>query len=539
MGNIFSYPDSRIVETSYGQIQGRRLIYMGEKQVDAFQGIPYAEPPVGKLRFEKPHPPAKWSGIEATKGFRKRAIQAPILFFDHFLKGFPSEDCLYLNVFTPCWDPPKEGFPVMVFIHGGGFEIGETNAYGDLNICENIVTRDVIFVTIAYRLGYLGFFTTGDDVCPGNFGLWDQTAALRWVNENIEAFGGNKNNITLLGQSAGAVSTDLLHLSPHSTGLFHKMIPMAGTAEIRRLAGMSRNMPKQCSEKVSRLGLTDFKNNKELLDKLRTLPANKFAVEVKVFKKKRDDNNLFETIPYIDGDFFSGSIDEMRKNATPKPMMTGITKEEGILFIIGKKPTEDNLSTAISIAAIDGPDNEQLLNDLRDLYTSDEVLMNDEKMMRAIANVVSDYYMNAGALEMCRKAVTHHDEPVYLYVFDHFNPKIMGFLARMIPIQDTTHGCELLFLFKKGIFFSTPSLNDDDRVVMDAFTTAFTNFAKFGNPNGSDSSKTELPSEWLPVDKTNCGRNFVFTPRKSQMKDEFFEGRPAKYMDILDKHQAC
>ncbi|GMR52748.1 hypothetical protein PMAYCL1PPCAC_22943 [Pristionchus mayeri] len=121
----------------------------------------------------------------------------------------------------------------MMFLHGGGFEEGDTNTYGDINICENIVSRDVIFVTVAYRLGYLGFFTTDDDACPGNFGLWDQTAALRWVNDNIEAFGGNKNNITLLGQSAGAVSTEMLHLSPHSTGLFHKMIVMAGTADIK------------------------------------------------------------------------------------------------------------------------------------------------------------------------------------------------------------------------------------------------------------------------------------------------------------------
>ncbi|GMR37577.1 hypothetical protein PMAYCL1PPCAC_07772, partial [Pristionchus mayeri] len=178
-----------------------------------------------------------------------------------------------------------------------------------------------------------GFFTTGDEACPGNFGLWDQIAALRWVNQNIEAFGGNKNNITLIGQSAGAVSVELLHLSPHSTGLFHKMIAMAGSAEMKLFGSTSRKMPENCRKKVARLGITDYKNSNELLAKLRALPAEKFAVSVKVFKKDRDETNLFESIPYIDdSNFFPGSLDELRKKAIPKPLITGVTKEEGILF---------------------------------------------------------------------------------------------------------------------------------------------------------------------------------------------------------------
>lgn len=155
----------------------------------------------------------------------------------------------------------------MIFIPGGGFECGEAKTYGDDNICENIVsmihnslctmqvpiqvTRDIVFITIQYRVGYLGFFTTGiyylfndrfsndwlpwgDSVCPGNLGLWDQTEALKWVQANIEAFGGNKvvfffmlrnysfskNNVTVVGQSAGGASADFLHISPHSTGYF-------------------------------------------------------------------------------------------------------------------------------------------------------------------------------------------------------------------------------------------------------------------------------------------------------------------------------
>ncbi|GMT22389.1 hypothetical protein PFISCL1PPCAC_13686, partial [Pristionchus fissidentatus] len=226
-----TYPDSRVVETSYGKVQGRRLIYEGAKQVDAFQGIPFASPPVGELRFKKPVPPACWNGIKETKKFAARSLQGPRNPEDYEMNGIPSEDSLYLNVFTPCWKAPEEGFPVIVFIHGGAFIAGQASDYGDIGICENIVSRDIVFVTIQYRLGYLGYFTTGDAECPGNFGLWDQVEALKWVQMNIEAFGGNKNNVTLGGQSAGAASVDMLHLSPHSAGLFHKAICMAGTAE--------------------------------------------------------------------------------------------------------------------------------------------------------------------------------------------------------------------------------------------------------------------------------------------------------------------
>ncbi|GMS90534.1 hypothetical protein PENTCL1PPCAC_12709, partial [Pristionchus entomophagus] len=248
-----AYPPSRIVETAYGAVRGRRLIHQGEKLVDAFQGIPFAAPPVGELRFKKPVPPARWEGVRETTAFSSRSIQQPINPQDYAMKGVPSEDSLYLNVFSPVWEAPKEGFPVMVFIHGGGFANGEASAYGDIGICENVVTRGIVFVTMQYRLGYLGFLSTGDAVCPGNLGLWDQVEALKWIQLNIGAFGGDNNNVTLLGQSAGAASVDLLHLSPHSTGLFHKAICMAGTAECRWT--MHPTLALGCSRKSRRTTL--------------------------------------------------------------------------------------------------------------------------------------------------------------------------------------------------------------------------------------------------------------------------------------------
>ncbi|KHJ95927.1 hypothetical protein OESDEN_04119 [Oesophagostomum dentatum] len=138
---------------------------------------------------------------------------------DHIDYGKTSEDNLYLNVFTPAWDPSDTaGFAVMVFIHGGGFISDSAVKYGDSDICEHLCTKDVVVVTVQYRLGYLGFFSTGDEVCPGNFALWDQTLALKWVQENIAFFNGNPQNVTVMGQSAGGASVDLLSICPASRG---------------------------------------------------------------------------------------------------------------------------------------------------------------------------------------------------------------------------------------------------------------------------------------------------------------------------------
>ncbi|GMR45701.1 hypothetical protein PMAYCL1PPCAC_15896, partial [Pristionchus mayeri] len=213
--------------------------------------------------------------------------------------------------------------------------------------------------------------------------------------------------------------------------------------------------------------------------------------------------------------------------------MAGVTKEEAILFLLDKKPTEERFGQMIEFVTDKCSDNHQLMNDLRSLYITDKVLADKGKLMRSIANAMSDHYMNSDTIDLCRKTVSIQDEPVYLYVFDHFNPKIMGLFSWLTPLKDACHACELFYLFNKGIFLNNPRPTGDDRLVMDAFTTSFTNFAKHGNPNGL--SKCELPAEWIPVDENNCGRNFVFSS-KCHMKEHFFEGRPAKYKEILVKH---
>uniref|UniRef100_A0A0N5ABL1 Carboxylic ester hydrolase n=1 Tax=Syphacia muris TaxID=451379 RepID=A0A0N5ABL1_9BILA len=152
-----------------------------------------------------------------------------------------SEDCLYLNVMTP-HDVMSSKCPVIVYIHGGGFVSGGTNPFGYADICKNFVVKGFVFVTLAYRIGFLGFFTDGTEYMPGNYGLWDQREALVFIRDNIEKFGGDSQNVTVMGTSAGAASISGLSLSPHCKGKKHRFLIFRSKLKIRRLGLFKRGI---------------------------------------------------------------------------------------------------------------------------------------------------------------------------------------------------------------------------------------------------------------------------------------------------------
>ncbi|UMM32901.1 hypothetical protein L5515_006560 [Caenorhabditis briggsae] len=189
------------LDASCGPIRGN--VYRHDtKIVDGYLGIPYAKPPIEMIKFHK--------------------------------DDIPDEaNCLNLNVFAPRWESDEfktSGRPVMVYVHGGGFELSAPRDYCHYSVSGTLPLKDVVVVTLNYRVGILGFFSTGDDLCRGNFGLWDQTLALKWIQNHIRSFGGDPNNVTVFGQSAGGVSVDMLSLSPHPRDLFHRVVPMSGNA---------------------------------------------------------------------------------------------------------------------------------------------------------------------------------------------------------------------------------------------------------------------------------------------------------------------
>ncbi|GMT03268.1 hypothetical protein PENTCL1PPCAC_25442 [Pristionchus entomophagus] len=150
--------------------------------------------------------------------------------------------------------------------------------------------------------------------------------------------------------------------------------------------------------------------------------------------------------------------------------------------------------------------------------------------------MISDSLFVAGTVDHCRKTVALQNEPMFLYLFEHFNPSIMGFLAPMMPLQDSTHACEIFYLFKKGVF-ADPELTETERRVMATYTTACTNFAKCGNPNGTNGSSTDLPTRWDPITRENPSFNYVISSGEPKMSTQLFEGRTDAFIDIRKRYK--
>lgn len=212
------------VQPPAGPLRGKWTATLSGRPIAAFEGIPYAAPPVGPLRFQPPVAAAPWSEMRVADRPGSMCLQRNIFLKVAHLEG--SEDCLFINVYAPETVSRAQPLPVLAWVHGGGFFAGVSHEYGP----EFLLERDVILVTFNYRLGPLGFLSTGDGVIAGNFGMKDQVQALRWVRENIRAFGGDADKVTIFGESAGAGSVHHLTISPLAKGLFHGAIAMSGSA---------------------------------------------------------------------------------------------------------------------------------------------------------------------------------------------------------------------------------------------------------------------------------------------------------------------
>jgi len=228
---VIVFGQSGIVDTKYGKIEGYR-----EGNIRIFKGIPFAAPPVGDLRWKAPQSPVVWKGVKKCVSFSASPIQEKPVPFLCWSKEFIappvplSEDCLYLNVWTGA-SAASEKRPVFVWIYGGGFISGSTGCaiYDGLNYAK----KGIVFVSINYRVGALGFMahpelTKEGNGSSGNYGLMDQVAALQWVKDNIAAFGGDPSNVTIGGQSAGSISVYALLASPSAKGLFQRAIAESG-----------------------------------------------------------------------------------------------------------------------------------------------------------------------------------------------------------------------------------------------------------------------------------------------------------------------
>ncbi|CAN7941077.1 unnamed protein product, partial [Ixodes hexagonus] len=349
--------DAPVVHTDYGAILGRRLT-LPARQVDAFYGIPFAEPPVGKLRFQKPVPAKPWKGI-----YNATDKPMPCWQFDvHYSKislsylnaSISSEDCLFLNVWRPSSACSPSGkcvakLPVVVYIYGGGFQIGDSALF--LSDPANFVSlSDVIYVNMNHRMGILGFLTSGTKELPGNLGLWDQNLVLKWVRDNIRHFGGDQNNVTLSGFSSGAISAGLHAISPHSQKLFSRLILQSSTP-LSLAVGLTAAGAGKFLNVAGALGCFNIKkewskNMPEIVTCLQKLDAETIYREL----KKGEPINQFFT-PVFGDEFLPHDIrsKEIWKSLRTKEIFLGSTSNEGAYFLDYLKSQAPQLTQVLTI----------------------------------------------------------------------------------------------------------------------------------------------------------------------------------------------
>ncbi|XP_022079672.1 carboxylesterase 1D-like [Acanthaster planci] len=273
--------------------------------ITRYTGIPYAEPPTGQLRFAKPVPRAPWSDVLNATDFGPSCPQIPVGAASLFDQLFPnmnfSEDCLVLNVYVPHDAVASSGpLPVMIYIHGGGL----TNGRGDLYDGTLLAVQgQVIVVNFNYRLGLFGFLSTGDDAAPGNYGLWDQRLAIQWVKDNIADFGGDPNQITIFGQSAGGWSVTYQMISPlNDNNLFQRVIAQSGAAfHGQIISGISAQ--REVLNLASALGCDSpyESSSRTVISCLRESSMQDLLRH----------SDLFKTAPTIDGEFLTTDINSL------------------------------------------------------------------------------------------------------------------------------------------------------------------------------------------------------------------------------------
>ncbi|XP_027949805.1 cocaine esterase-like isoform X3 [Eumetopias jubatus] len=472
---------SPIRTTHTGQVQGS-LVHLKDTDVGVhtFLGIPFAKPPLGSLRFAPPEPPEPWSGVKDGTSHPAMCLQnittmnAVALKLLNMTLPFTSmsEDCLYLNIYTPAHTHEASSLPVLVWIHGGGLVMGMASVYDGsvLAAFENVVV-----VTIQYRLGLLGFFSTGDKHAPGNWGYLDQVAALRWVQQNIAYFGGDPGRVTIFGESAGGTSVSSHIVSPMSQGLFHRAIMESGVALLPGLIVSSSNEVSMMVANLSACGQVD---SEALVGCLR----GKTEEEILAIGQP------FMVIPgVVDGTFLPRHPQELLASADfqPVPSIIGVNNDEYGWFI----PSTMNIFDTQK--ELDRETVKAILQQVSTMLTlppeSVDLLMEeymgdsgDPQTLQALfSEMMGDCIFVIPTLQVANFQRLH--APVYFYEFQH-RPSFLK--DSKPPHVRADHGDELLFVFGTLSWRGYVEVTEEEKLLSRKMMKYWANFARNGDPNG-------------------------------------------------------
>lgn len=478
-----------VIDTEAGQVRGieERAGTLGDRYF-SWKGIPYAEPPVGNLRFRDPVPHRAWSGIRDASEHGFNCATGGLV-----SDKMGNEDCLTLNVYTTSIVGKR---PVMVWIHGGAFILGS----GDDSQAPpaHFVSEDVLLVTINYRLGILGFLSTGDRHAPGNYAIKDMQLALRWVKNNILNFGGDPDNVTVFGQSAGGVAVHVLTLSPLSQGLFERAIVMSGT--VLSSWAINYNPAQTAYDLADQLGIS-YLSNEDLVNRLREVPAETlFAVTPGLLDMEitRGVVSGFSYCPVIDAPDYEGPKvlpRDPRKmmedgDFMDIPLIIGYTNEES-LFMIREQILDSTVRNVVNFNRSlivpttlwnvnpNSPEGVSIANAFWDYYMDGQILTQDNRFEWSQYN--SDVHFNWGADQCVRLHTQHKTSPLYYYVFSYDGS--LNYLKRRLLLTSfpgAMHGDDLGYMFDLHIIPILPS--NHANVVRRRYVRMWTNFAKTSNP---------------------------------------------------------
>lgn len=496
---------TKTLETKCGKVKGieRRTVYDGESYY-SFEGIPFAKPPVGELRFRAPVPAEPWQGVRDCTHTRSQPLQRNSIL--NTIEG--SEDCLYINVYAKRLETERP-LPVMVWIYGGGFQIG--GATRDIYGPDYFMKQDVLLVTFNYRVGALGFLSLKDRELkvPGNAGIKDQILALRWVRDHIASFNGDVNNITLMGESAGAACAHILMNTEQTRGLFHRAIVQSGSALCEWATQPDRLAPLRLAKRLGYKGAED--NESQIFQHLKDASGSQLAQHCNSIVSQEEHRNyeiiafgpVIET--YVDEDcVIPRPLIEQLANAWSNeiPLIIGGTSFEG-LFSYQSTIKDSKYMLSAFEALIPQPvrdtiDANELAEQLRRLKLAyfedaDRGSMELFECLRLLS--VKNFWHGIHRALLARAAYAP-TTPTYLYRFDMDSPHFNHYrqLNCGKHVRGVCHADDLSYMFYSLLASKLDKASPEYRTI-ERLIGMWTSFATTGNPN----CKLIEPTHWDPL----------------------------------------
>ena len=462
--------DELHVQTQSGPIRGDYTNVLGE--VRAFLGIPFAAPPVGDLRWQPPQPYAPWSEVRDATAFGMSCLQPDTLLGQ--TEGEFSEDCLYLNVWTPA-AVAAEDLPVMVWIHGGGFASGSGSQSATNGTA--LAREGVVVVGINYRLGPFGFLAhpglsaENEQGVSGNYGLLDQIAALQWVRDNISAFGGDPDNVTIFGVSAGGLSVCSLLTSPLAEGLFHRAIVESGAAAGMMAPLRSDDPDVRSMEDIGRIVAERFDIEGEGAEAVAALRA----VDAETLLARAEPSiGLFggglKFWPCVDGVVLPAEpAAALAAGDVPDvPVLLGTTTDEATIFVSRLVRPMRPMAYRLLLRTVFGGRTDDVVEAFPIVAPEDAPLQ--------IGRIVTHACFTAPTRRVARALAEHNASDVYLYQFS----RVCALAERQG--LGAFHGAEVPYVFgTKRIILG---FTDLDIALSETVRQAWVRFARDGDPNG-------------------------------------------------------